>query len=79
MRTMDRVVFATAATAIHQVGHIEQPIYTHIRPMGRVVFVTEPSARYANSLQQQPHGKHHYSNGNREIDTTEELPNSQTS
>ena len=43
---MDRVVLAIAATAIHQVGHIEQPLHTLVRPTDRVVFAIVATAKY---------------------------------
>ena len=45
--------------------------------MDKVVFETEPTAKYANGLQQQPHCKQVYANRNREIETIAWLPNSQ--
>ena len=66
---MDTVVFGIAATATHQDGHAEQPLYTPIRSMGKAVFASEPNATIAHGLQQQPFGKHCYPNGNREIET----------
>ena len=79
VRPMDRAVFAIAAIPTKQLGQNEQLLQTPIHPMDRAVFATEPIARYAYSLQQQLPGKHDYTNGNREIETTGELPNSHTS
>ena len=46
-----------------------------LSPMGRVVFATEPSARYANGFQQQPYGKHDYPNSIHETEAIGGLPN----
>ena len=40
----DRAVFAIAATAILQVGHLQQPVNTSIRPMDRAVFAIAATA-----------------------------------
>lgn len=76
---MDRVVFVIAATATHQNGHAEQPLYTPVRSMAKAVFASEPNATIARGHQQQPFRKHRHPNGNCEIEATGGLPNSQTS